>query len=185
MKSPRGFAWIPLLAAIVIVFGISGAAYWYEHQKAQVSKGEEVQNLQQEVQTQGVPQQALKASSGSDSIINISNWVSLQAEENAYVTIQIPPEQKGHMRISMVDGTGLSSGASTPVSITTPRGIAWQYQSFGDAGCSVERYVKKWTEQPSLKSVLVTVFYCEGETGTYPNEETMLHILDTLSSPDS
>ncbi len=32
MKSSRGFAWFPLLAAIAIVFGVSGAAYWYMHQ---------------------------------------------------------------------------------------------------------------------------------------------------------
>lgn len=34
MKSPHGFAWFPLLAAIAIVFGISGGTYWYVHQKA-------------------------------------------------------------------------------------------------------------------------------------------------------
>lgn len=33
MKFSRGFAWLPILAAVAIVFGVSGGAYWYGQQQ--------------------------------------------------------------------------------------------------------------------------------------------------------
>lgn len=37
MKYPQGFVWLPILAVIAIVFGISGSAYWYVHSKTNTS----------------------------------------------------------------------------------------------------------------------------------------------------